>query len=616
MADLATLVVRLVGDATGYQGMLKGAETDAHRFATRATSGLAAIGGGIVTAVAGAAVIGAGAIGLLGAASVREAMRSQDVMAQFQAVLKSTGSWANYSSGEIVGMAKSLGMLTKFDDEAILSGQSLLLTFTSIGEDVFPDATEVMLDMSQALGQDLQSSAIQLGKALQDPILGVTALRRVGVNFSDSQQDVIKNLVETGRLEEAQVLILKELQTEFGGSAKAAGQTFAGQLAILQNQLGNAKETIGGAFLPVLTTLATTLNQYLARPETIAFLQEMAKSIADFATRVVSQIPPAVEWIRRAFGWLQENQGVIVAALAVIGAAILAWVYTVVIPAAVAAIAAIWPVVLVLAIVAAAAYLIYEAWTKNWGGIQEKTAAVVAWLKQAFQDVMAFIMAIWNNPALQLIIQTVLQNIRLLVAAFQAAFSGDWTRFGELLRMGWDNAWRMITTILRYAWENIRRIVSDLVRNVVQFIATTDWGQVGRNIIAGIANGMMAVLSWIRNAAISAAQAALAAAKGFLGIHSPSEAAEMQIGVPFGQGVGVGMQRSIGALAGNMPGMFGATLQPALATVSSGMRGGGGERRPISVEIHNPTFFGTDLYEVARALEPAFDLLARRAGLK
>ena len=62
------------------------------------------------------------------------------------------------------------------------------MTFTKIGQDIFPDATRIVLDMSQALGQDLKSSAVQVGKALQDPILGVSALRRVGVNFSDSQQ--------------------------------------------------------------------------------------------------------------------------------------------------------------------------------------------------------------------------------------------------------------------------------------------------------------------------------------------------------------------------------------------------------------------------------------------
>ena len=50
--------------------------------------------------------------------------------------------------------------------------------------------------MSQALGTDAASSAIQLGKALDNPTLGLTALRRVGVSFSDVQVAQIKGFVE------------------------------------------------------------------------------------------------------------------------------------------------------------------------------------------------------------------------------------------------------------------------------------------------------------------------------------------------------------------------------------------------------------------------------------
>src|SRR3990172_8505174 len=148
-------------------------------------------------------------------------------------------------------LANSLMGVTRFGDEAILSGENMLLTFTNIGKDVFHEATEVMLDMSQALGQDIKSSAIQLGKALQDPIQGVTALRRVGVNFTEDQQKMIESMVESGDLMGAQKFILQELQTEFGGSARAAGETFAGQLDILKNSLLNVAEGIGTALLPI-----------------------------------------------------------------------------------------------------------------------------------------------------------------------------------------------------------------------------------------------------------------------------------------------------------------------------------------------------------------------------
>lgn len=214
----------------------------------------------------GGALVAVGAIGGLVAglgAAVKAAADAELVTAQLDAVLTSTGGAAGVTKGQVLELAESLSQVTMFEDDAIVSGQNLLLTFTKIGADVFPDATKAMLNMSQALGQDLKASAIQLGKALQDPIAGITALRRVGVSFSEEQLKVIKRLQETGDLVGAQRIILAELETQFGGAAEAAGQTLAGQLTILKNSLGNVVEEIGGALLPILTPLVTALASAL-----------------------------------------------------------------------------------------------------------------------------------------------------------------------------------------------------------------------------------------------------------------------------------------------------------------------------------------------------------------
>src|SRR5262249_44701468 len=155
------------------------------------------------------------------ALSVNAAQESAKVQTQLQAVLKSTAGVAGVSAEKALSLSKALEQQTTFGDEAVLSAENLLLTFTNIKDDIFPDATKTVLDMSVALGQDTKSSAIQLGKALQDPVNGILALRRVGVNFNDDQKKVIENLVNTGHSLEAQKLILKELATEFGGSASA-----------------------------------------------------------------------------------------------------------------------------------------------------------------------------------------------------------------------------------------------------------------------------------------------------------------------------------------------------------------------------------------------------------
>lgn len=198
----------------------------------------------------GVAKLGGSIMGL-----TEDAKAAQLVMAQTNSVIKSTGGAAGLTADQVADLAGSLSKVTPFEDEVVQSAENMLLTFTKIGKDIFPQVTETVLDMSQALGQDTSSSAIQLGKALNDPIKGVTALQRVGVTFTAQQKEQIKAMVESGNVMGAQKVILAELQTEFGGSARAAGETFAGKLAILNTQIGNVKEAIGNALIPVLSGL-------------------------------------------------------------------------------------------------------------------------------------------------------------------------------------------------------------------------------------------------------------------------------------------------------------------------------------------------------------------------
>lgn len=178
------------------------------------------------------------------------ARESIAVDAQLGAVLKSTGGAAGVTADAAKELASNLEKTSKFEDEAVLGGENLLLTFTNIGKDTFPRATQAMVDMSQALGQDMKSSAIQLGKALNDPIEGVTALRRVGVSFTEEQLEQIKVMQEAGNVAGAQALILSELEKEFGGSALAASDA-AGGAEVYKDKMNALSEQIGTKMIPI-----------------------------------------------------------------------------------------------------------------------------------------------------------------------------------------------------------------------------------------------------------------------------------------------------------------------------------------------------------------------------
>ena len=194
--------------------------------------------------------------------------------------IEATGKAAGVSAEEVFKMASALQNVTTFGDEAIIGGQNLLLTFKNIGKDVFPEVTETMLNMSQAMGQDLKSSAIQLGKALNDPTVGLTALSRVGITFTEQQKDQIKAMQESGDIAGAQKIILKELESQFGGTARAA----AGGTSVfiqLKNIVGDLAEDIGRELAPMLIKAATGLKTFfLEVKENKELVQMVAKVLA------------------------------------------------------------------------------------------------------------------------------------------------------------------------------------------------------------------------------------------------------------------------------------------------------------------------------------------------
>src|SRR5205807_6408851 len=92
-------------------------------------------------------------------------------------------------------------------------------------------------DMATALGEDTTTAAMQLGKPLNDPIKGITMLRRVGVSFTADQIKQVQAVTKAHGAMAGQKMMLAELAREFGGSAKAAGDTFAGKLERARHKL-------------------------------------------------------------------------------------------------------------------------------------------------------------------------------------------------------------------------------------------------------------------------------------------------------------------------------------------------------------------------------------------
>ena len=417
---LLSLLVKLNADASQLKSELDGAEKQAKKSAGNITSGLSKIGGAIV--LGGIAAVGASAIALGGALikSVEAASEAQDITAQLEAVLAKTGSTTGVTAKQVNDLANSFSRTTKFEDDLIVSAGGVLARFDKIGKDTMPKAMQATLDLAQSMGIDLTSAATMVGKVLQTPGEGMMRLKAAGVALTDEQTNLIQSLFDTGKTAEAQDMILQALSGTMGGAAQAAGSTFSGQLAILKNSLGNVSETIGGALLPILTNLASTLIEKLNSPETQAWIANLTAGITSLASQVVIWIPAVIDWFTQAFDYLKNNQGIIVGILAALGVAVGAFVYLTVIPAIGTLIGILAGPIAVMALVGAAAYLLYQAWTNNWGGIRDTlTALWEGTLKPAFETIRTWLQV--NIPIALAWLSNVWTTV--LLPAIQAVWS-------------------------------------------------------------------------------------------------------------------------------------------------------------------------------------------------
>lgn len=408
--------------------------------------------------------------------AIAEATEATKVTAQTAAVIKSTGNVANVTADQIENLAEKLSLKTAIDDEAIQSGQNMLLTFTNVRNavagqpGVFDRATKAALDMSVAMGTDMTSAAMQVGKALNDPITGATALRRAGVQLSDAQEEQIKGFMAVNDLASAQAIILGELETQFGGSA--AAQATAGEK--LQVAYANLKEEIGTALLPIMGKL---VNDYLL---------------------------PLIKY-------LQENRRVLYAVAGVIGGALVAafaaWTISA-LQAAAATIAATWPVLAIgaaIAVLVGTILYVWNNWNQVWTWIKDHPAyaAIIAIMSPFIASIVGVVLVVrylydnWGTiwPKIQEITSTVVEAVRPYVASLVDAIKVLVDILVFLGKVTWEvmqALWDAISWIAPRWWDLWKTVV-EVVDAIVDFISAMPGrvANVGVAIAKAIGNGFV-----------------------------------------------------------------------------------------------------------------------------
>jgi hypothetical protein len=274
-------------------------------------SGLSKLGSsfkkfGKVAAV-GALAAAAGAVAL-GKKLFEAAEEAATANARIESIAKSMdlfGEEAGTVSGRLVDLANTQAKLTGVSRTTIKETSALLLTFRSVAQSadevggVFDRAQQAALDLAAAGFGSATSNAQQLGKALEDPIKGLTALTRSGVTFTDAEKERIKVLVESNQIGEAQALILEAIEKQVGGTAEAT----ANASAKLRESFGVLVDQVALALAPTFQRLTEVLFRVIERlqelwtihgPAVIAFVQRAAARFSDWFVELRTRFGPAI----------------------------------------------------------------------------------------------------------------------------------------------------------------------------------------------------------------------------------------------------------------------------------------------------------------------------------
>lgn len=374
--------------------------------------------------------------------SVDQARESNKVTAQSMAVLKSTGYAANVYGDEIEGLAQKISMKAGIDDKAIQSGENLLLTFRNIrneagkGNDIFARATRITTDLSVAMGQSMKTSVIQVGKALNDPIKGLTSLSRIGVTFGKGQVKRIKDFVDEGKSMAAQKVILRELNKEFKGSAAAQADP-ADKAKVAWE---NLQETIGLKLLPVLDKL---LIWFVAKG--LPAIQEFGGWLSDKLGPVISQVA----------GWFSSSSQ---------EGGKLSNAFQNLVSAGKAVYDALYPIAVDIA----------ASIKRNWPEIKSTITSVVNSISGVIESFATFVTAFWNTFG-DTIMSTVGHAFRGIMTTVRGALSvirGILDVFTGILTGDWSKAWHGVQEIVGGAINVIKGSIGTGLSAIVAVVQT------------------------------------------------------------------------------------------------------------------------------------------------
>jgi phage-related minor tail protein len=285
----------------------------------------------------------------------------------------------------------------------------------------------------------------------------------------------------------------------------AATADWGEKWTMFKNKITVALAPIGGKMMDAMSGALDQVIGVFERPDVQSALNSFVTMIGEFITQAVTYIPILIDGFFQFIDFLKNNQGIVVGVLAALGAAALAWGITTAI-AAVTAMLPLTPIIIVLGLIAAAAYLLYEAWTNNWGGIQEKVKGVWSalqpvfdtlkqWLAVALPIALDYLKLVWNNmlASIQIVWQFLQANVFPLLQALGNLVSAVLSVAFRALAGIWQN---VLLPGLKDLWSWFNDKIMPVIKTVASWL-----GEKLKPAFSAISNEISKLVGWINNLA-------------------------------------------------------------------------------------------------------------------
>lgn len=529
---IETLEVRMLGKSQDFTKDLDKAEGKFGNF-KNVISGMAM---GVGIAVAGMAIQAGQALLQFGADSVGAASDLQETLSKSEVLFgenaASVQAWAD-SAALAFGQSTQTALdaaatFATFGRAAGLTGQELETFSTGF--------VELSSDLASFNNTSPEQAIEAIGAALRGES---EPLRAYGVLLDDAsmrQKALELGLISTTKealtpqqkVLAAQALIYEQTSAAQGDFARTS-EGLANQQRIATAQMENMKATLGQALLPVVLAFTSVLNELATAvlPPVSEFIKgQVVPAMEQLAGLIRSTVGPALAAMAGDFGGLGGGMAAVTSG--------------------------------------------------PFAGFVRAVGESLPQVQAAFQRFVDAVLAFWDmwGDEIMFVVGTTMEWLARYTGTMMQTIVDIVTLALQVLTGDWEGAGQTLQGILQRWYDFFYSAITGIIDFIRSAFESVDWGGIGRAMIEGIVNGLRNAAGWLRDAAWNAAMDALRAAQNALGIHSPSTVAAEEIGAPFAEGIGVGMERALGALTrsmdGMLAGMVGGLSVPEMAPAGAG----------------------------------------------